>query len=231
MAPPPQKPPAAPVSTETAEEQQSAEDEASAEEEEDEEESDNEGWITPSNLKQAQQDMGHCDTAPVGIQVGCVTTDFAMQVGAGASLRTGGGLGAGSHVTQSWLNQHNETEERVAASLGWGESSFATAPFTRQPQFTHPAFSLLAAERAAADGPPRAGGERAADPPGQELHPALPRLLQVSVCAWSGAALGVGLGAGSCCCAPHPGSSNAPRSGPLLQNHFRHDQGFLSPLR
>ncbi|OPJ78307.1 RNA-binding protein NOB1 [Patagioenas fasciata monilis] len=73
------KPPATPISTETAEEQQSSEDEASAEEEEDEEESDSEGWITPSNLKQAQQDMGHCDTAPVGIQVGCVTTDFAMQ--------------------------------------------------------------------------------------------------------------------------------------------------------
>ncbi|KAJ7415893.1 RNA-binding protein NOB1 [Willisornis vidua] len=49
------------------------------EEEEDEEESDDEGWITPSNLKQAQQDMGHCDTDPAGVQVGCVTTDFAMQ--------------------------------------------------------------------------------------------------------------------------------------------------------
>ncbi|XP_066183480.1 RNA-binding protein NOB1 isoform X2 [Sylvia atricapilla] len=48
-------------------------------EEEEEEESDDEGWITPSNLKQAQQDTGHCDTAPVGVQVGCVTTDFAMQ--------------------------------------------------------------------------------------------------------------------------------------------------------
>ncbi|XP_059680882.1 RNA-binding protein NOB1 [Gavia stellata] len=57
---------------------QSSEDGASAEEEEDEE-SDDEGWITPSNLKQAQQDTGHCDTAPVGVQVGCVTTDFAMQ--------------------------------------------------------------------------------------------------------------------------------------------------------
>lgn len=57
---------------------------AGEEEEEDEdEESDDEGWITPSNLKQAQQDTGHCDTAPVGVQVGCVTTDFAMQVGAG----------------------------------------------------------------------------------------------------------------------------------------------------
>ncbi|NWH93495.1 NOB1 protein, partial [Aegithalos caudatus] len=49
------------------------------EEEEEDEESDDEGWITPSNVKQAQQDMGQCDTAPVGVQVGCVTTDFAMQ--------------------------------------------------------------------------------------------------------------------------------------------------------
>uniref|UniRef100_A0A8B9YXN9 RNA-binding protein NOB1 n=1 Tax=Buteo japonicus TaxID=224669 RepID=A0A8B9YXN9_9AVES len=59
-------------------ERQSSEDGASAEEEEDEE-SDDEGWITPSNLKQVQQDTGHCDTTPVGVQVGCVTTDFAMQ--------------------------------------------------------------------------------------------------------------------------------------------------------
>ncbi|NXU24735.1 NOB1 protein, partial [Thalassarche chlororhynchos] len=67
------------VSPESTEEHQSSEDGASAEEEEDEEESDDEGWITPSNLKQVQQDTGHCDTAPVGVQVGCVTTDFAMQ--------------------------------------------------------------------------------------------------------------------------------------------------------
>uniref|UniRef100_A0A8D0FJA1 RNA-binding protein NOB1 n=1 Tax=Strix occidentalis caurina TaxID=311401 RepID=A0A8D0FJA1_STROC len=60
--------------SETTEEHQSSENGASAEEE-----SDDEGWITPSNLKQAQQDTGHCDTAPVGVQVGCVTTDFAMQ--------------------------------------------------------------------------------------------------------------------------------------------------------
>ncbi|XP_058701618.1 RNA-binding protein NOB1 [Poecile atricapillus] len=49
------------------------------EEEDEDEESDDEGWITPSNLKQAQQDTGQCDTAPIGVQVGCVTTDFAMQ--------------------------------------------------------------------------------------------------------------------------------------------------------
>uniref|UniRef100_A0A8C4U636 RNA-binding protein NOB1 n=1 Tax=Falco tinnunculus TaxID=100819 RepID=A0A8C4U636_FALTI len=68
------------VSAEPTEEHQSSDNGASADEEEDnEEESDDEGWITPSNLKQVQQDTGHCDTAPVGIQVGCVTTDFAMQ--------------------------------------------------------------------------------------------------------------------------------------------------------
>ncbi|NWR47976.1 NOB1 protein, partial [Regulus satrapa] len=62
------------------EQRRSSADGASAGEEEDDEESDDdEGWITPSNLKQAQQDAGHCDTAPVGVQVGCVTTDFAMQ--------------------------------------------------------------------------------------------------------------------------------------------------------
>uniref|UniRef100_A0A8B9NR34 RNA-binding protein NOB1 n=1 Tax=Apteryx owenii TaxID=8824 RepID=A0A8B9NR34_APTOW len=67
------------VSPEAAEEHQSPENGDSAEEEEGEEESDDEGWITPSNIKQVQQDTGHCDTAPAGMQVGCVTTDFAMQ--------------------------------------------------------------------------------------------------------------------------------------------------------
>ncbi|NXH53052.1 NOB1 protein, partial [Rhabdornis inornatus] len=66
-------------SPEPLEERWSSADGASAGEEEEDEESDDEGWITPSNLKQAQQDTGHCDTAPIGIQVGCVTTDFAMQ--------------------------------------------------------------------------------------------------------------------------------------------------------
>ncbi|XP_038003729.1 RNA-binding protein NOB1 [Motacilla alba alba] len=70
-------------SPEPPEEHRSSADGASAgeeeEEEEEDEESDDEGWITPSNLKQAQQDTGHCDAAPVGVQVGCVTTDFAMQ--------------------------------------------------------------------------------------------------------------------------------------------------------
>ncbi|NXL85080.1 NOB1 protein, partial [Alectura lathami] len=68
------------ASPESAEEQRGSEDGDSAEEEEEsEEESDDEGWITPSNLRQIQQDTGHCDTVPADVQVGCVTTDFSMQ--------------------------------------------------------------------------------------------------------------------------------------------------------
>ncbi|XP_044283951.1 RNA-binding protein NOB1 isoform X4 [Varanus komodoensis] len=54
---------------------ESDEEAASTEEEEEEEK---EGWITPSNLKQVQQELGQGDE-PAGVQVGCVTTDFAMQ--------------------------------------------------------------------------------------------------------------------------------------------------------
>lgn len=38
------------------------------------------GWITPSNIKQIQQEMKQC-AVPKDVRVGCVTTDFAMQVG------------------------------------------------------------------------------------------------------------------------------------------------------
>ncbi|XP_040266102.1 RNA-binding protein NOB1 [Bufo bufo] len=47
-------------------------------EEEEEEEDDGGGWITPSNIRQIQQDMGSRE-APVNVVVGCVCTDFAMQ--------------------------------------------------------------------------------------------------------------------------------------------------------
>ncbi|OWK16421.1 NOB1 [Cervus elaphus hippelaphus] len=36
------------------------------------------GWITPSNIKQIQQEMKQC-AVPKDVRVGCVTTDFAMQ--------------------------------------------------------------------------------------------------------------------------------------------------------
>ncbi|KAM4833792.1 RNA-binding protein NOB1 [Thomomys bottae] len=36
------------------------------------------GWITPSNIRQIQQELEQCDN-PKDVRVGCVTTDFAMQ--------------------------------------------------------------------------------------------------------------------------------------------------------
>lgn len=50
------------------------------EEEEQLEDSDDDGggWITPSSIKQVQQELEPCDI-PKDVLVGCVTTDFAMQ--------------------------------------------------------------------------------------------------------------------------------------------------------
>lgn len=46
---------------------------------EEEEEEDGGGWITPSNIKQIQMDAGNWGPS-ADVKVGCVTTDFAMQV-------------------------------------------------------------------------------------------------------------------------------------------------------
>ncbi|XP_075694638.1 RNA-binding protein NOB1 isoform X1 [Rhinoderma darwinii] len=56
----------------------SEEEEGEEEEEDDDDDDDGGGWITPSNIKQIQQDMGTRE-APVNVVVGCLTTDFAMQ--------------------------------------------------------------------------------------------------------------------------------------------------------
>lgn len=178
-------------SPEPPEEHRSSADGASAGEEEEDEESDDEGWITPSNLKQAQQDTGHCDTAPVGVQVGCVTTDFAMQVGAGLQpgLKPRGcshqgsaeSLGRGEQLWDSSVGQTSRVSVPEACAKPVGLSAPSGRAQSHLPAFPAPGsqfFSALA-ERAAADGSPRAGRERDADPPGPELHPALPRLLQV----------------------------------------------------
>ena len=42
------------------------------------------GWITPSNIKQIQRESEQC-AVPKDVRVGCVTTDFATQVGGWAS--------------------------------------------------------------------------------------------------------------------------------------------------
>ena len=55
----------------------SSEEEGSQEEEEEEEE----GWITPDNLQRVCEQMGGVlEEEPKGIAVGCLTSDFAMQV-------------------------------------------------------------------------------------------------------------------------------------------------------
>ncbi|KAM9302434.1 RNA-binding protein NOB1 [Gastrophryne carolinensis] len=48
-------------------------------EEEEEDDDDGGGWITPSNIKQIQQDMGIREAPDDNVVVGCLTTDFAMQ--------------------------------------------------------------------------------------------------------------------------------------------------------
>ena len=52
-----------------------------SESEDGEEEEDEEGWITPDNLQQVCEEMGGVlDEIPESLSVGCITTDFAMQV-------------------------------------------------------------------------------------------------------------------------------------------------------
>ena len=49
--------------------------------EEEEEDDDDEGWITPENFQQVCEEMGGVmEELPQSLAVGCITTDFAMQV-------------------------------------------------------------------------------------------------------------------------------------------------------
>ncbi|KAK9542161.1 hypothetical protein VZT92_000047 [Zoarces viviparus] len=63
-------------------EDQSDEDKENEPEDHDEDEDNNDddggGWITPGNIKQVKMDSADW-TAPADVQVGCLTTDFAMQ--------------------------------------------------------------------------------------------------------------------------------------------------------
>lgn len=49
------------------------------ENEPEEDEDDEGGWITPSNIRQLKMDSANW-TASADVKVGCLTTDFAMQV-------------------------------------------------------------------------------------------------------------------------------------------------------
>lgn len=45
-------------------------------------EEDEDGWITPQNIQAIRDEMGDTgtDAVPADVEVGCLTTDFAMQV-------------------------------------------------------------------------------------------------------------------------------------------------------
>lgn len=50
------------------------------EEDDDDDDDDNDGWITPGNIRSLKQKMANVDQEKKAVEVGCVTTDFAMQV-------------------------------------------------------------------------------------------------------------------------------------------------------
>lgn len=67
------------ASLQTDEPEDQSDDEDKENEPEEEEEDDGGGWITPSNIKQVKMESADW-TAPADVKVGCLTTDFAMQV-------------------------------------------------------------------------------------------------------------------------------------------------------
>ena len=60
--------------------EETEEDEGIEEDEEDDDDDDNDGWITPGNIRSLKQKMANVDQEKKAVEVGCVTTDFAMQV-------------------------------------------------------------------------------------------------------------------------------------------------------
>ncbi len=60
------------------EEEESEEDD---DEGDDDDDADEDGWITPSNIKELKKAMGDVNCEKANVTVGCLTHDFAMQVG------------------------------------------------------------------------------------------------------------------------------------------------------
>jgi len=67
------------VPGETILESEIGEEESDEEEDDDDDDDDDEGWITPNNIASVKKSMGHVDMEETQVQVGCLTTDFAMQ--------------------------------------------------------------------------------------------------------------------------------------------------------
>ena len=56
------------------------EEDGESEEGEEDDDDDDGGWITPSNIAQVKKSMGGVNCERATVPVGCLTTDFAMQV-------------------------------------------------------------------------------------------------------------------------------------------------------
>lgn len=67
------------TSPETDEQSDDEDKENEPEEKEEDDDDDGGGWITPSNIRQVKMDSADW-TSPADVRVGCLTTDFAMQV-------------------------------------------------------------------------------------------------------------------------------------------------------
>lgn len=70
------------ISSESKQPDEQSNDQSDDEDKENEAEDEDEeggGWITPSNIRQVKMDCADW-TAPANVTVGCLTTDFAMQV-------------------------------------------------------------------------------------------------------------------------------------------------------
>lgn len=117
-----------------------SDDEDKENEAEDEEEGGG-GWITPSNIGQVKMDCADW-TAPTDVTVGCLTTDFAMQV--------------------NWCHPTPTAASPRATAASSSSSSFLP-------------------ERPDSDWTSRAVRQWDGDQAGEELHPALSRLLQVGM--------------------------------------------------
>lgn len=83
-------------------------------EQEEEDEDDGGGWITPSNIRQVKMESGHW-TAPADVKVGCLTTDFAMQVTSG-HMEAAAHLYINSVVQQKILHLAFSAPPRMSSS-------------------------------------------------------------------------------------------------------------------
>uniref|UniRef100_F7H907 RNA-binding protein NOB1 n=1 Tax=Macaca mulatta TaxID=9544 RepID=F7H907_MACMU len=100
------------------------------------------GWITPNNIKQIQQELEQCDV-PKDVRVGCVTTDFAMQVGrVGLSPRVTHVIGSGPTETTSDMSRvfcahcGNKTLKKVSVTVS--DDGALHMHFSRNPKVLNP---------------------------------------------------------------------------------------------